>query len=365
MLSISCLYFLLMSLSIHVMLRAAALTAPDHNPSLEFNPSPIYYLSTNEGLISHFRQLEILWNFAESVNRSIVAVKFYSHHYRHVPVSICDIFVLPSSISCSMADNRTIIEEKQCVFTGILSTSMRYYGVSLAIDSNISMAKQECIAGFISQAIGYPVYQQRMKLLNYPFFTDKYRRFLPIIYKTLGLTGSSEYAVAHWRRGDQVTKCTDNLGADGKPLRVKRVRRRIDNSVNCGNASEFLQRFYGDIDTYVATPPEELLLVVCTNERNDTHLEYLRSHGVVLFDVIHDGLAALGYELNDLDQFVVELMVMCDATYLFAWGDSSSHNFFHYCRIFDQSKKHVTVIDDPHSVGHGYHVNEFTSTTYM
>ena len=43
---------------------------------------PIYYISSNEGIASHMKQLEIVWNIANSVNRPLEIIPFENkEHY--------------------------------------------------------------------------------------------------------------------------------------------------------------------------------------------------------------------------------------------------------------------------------------------
>ena len=52
---------------------------------------PIYYISSNEGVGSHMKQLEIIWNIANSVNRQLIIVPFENHEHYVNSTHICNI----------------------------------------------------------------------------------------------------------------------------------------------------------------------------------------------------------------------------------------------------------------------------------
>jgi hypothetical protein len=331
-------------------------------------PPPIYYISTHEGLLSHFRQLEIFWNGAKQFNRSIIATGFYSHHYQNydTPITLCDVFILPSLITCSKVNNQTVIKERNCTFTGAIHSSRSYYQLDLPIESNYSYQHADCVAGAINAQMGYPPYKSRKNMLVYPIFIKKYLNLLPLIRKILKLSKDQEYIIAHWRRGDQLSRCaspTDRQNFYHHHMR-NRTKKRRDYSINCGNATEFLQGFADEISKYIAPSSLPMLAYVSTNERNGKVLKQLEDSGVRLFSHIKSGLEHRGVVMTPLDEFAIELMMMClDATYLFAWGDSSSHGFFHSCRMIDRTKKRVTVIEDPGSAGKSNSANGFHITS--
>lgn len=331
--------------------------------SVKLMRNPVYYLSTDEGLLSHFRQLDILWNAVRPFNRTIIAMAFNSsQHYPDVSqVSLCDIFRLPNEIVCSKLSPDYVFNTRKCVFTGLFHNSVRYFRRKMVPMKNFSYETSECIAGGINTDVGFPLISQRKSMMKYPIFSSKYQTWLPLVYKALGMSDQSIYVVAHWRRGDQISIRCLNVTKSSSSNMTLGIERR-DTSVNCETPEELVNQLNQDMKNHIYANQKAsipTLTYIATNEKDAKMLSYLKMKGMKTFDDVRRGLRRVGLQLSPLDEFVVELMLMCDATYLFAWGESTAHNFLYHCRMIDETKKHVTIMDDPGSLGHGHHINNY------
>lgn len=299
----------------------------------------LYYISTDEGILSHLRQLEILWNIANSVGKKLIVVGFQSHHYPNLKnILLCDYFLLPSNITCTSQNSTEIFNQEKCIYTGHIFPPKHYkFPTSLETSQTFRYEDINCIAGGIVATIGVYDAWHRSRLVKKPFFHEKYQKILPYIRKYLGLGSSDEnYAVVHWRRGDQLkTRC----------IKYNDNKKHVstDTSVNCGSAEEFVVGLNQIMSQHLKS--EVLLTYISTNEEDKSNIMYLKSKKYRLYSDIGGDLLEKFPETNVLDIFMYELMLMCDAKYYFAWGESSVHQFVHKCRNIDPQK--VTVIDDP------------------
>jgi hypothetical protein len=77
-----------------------------------------------------------------------------------------------------------------------------------------------------------------------------------------------------------------------------------------------------------------IVTYIATNERNVSVLNSLSRAGFFLIKDVEDTLNRLGAreKLNILDQFIVELQLVCDSQFFFAFGSSWMHEFAKRCR---------------------------------
>lgn len=165
-----------------------------------------YYISTDEGLIAHYQQLEHVWNGAESVNRNVKIIGFHAPiHFPNIHmIHMCDIFILPKNIECISETNKTIIEKNQCIYTGDYIHQPEQYGFPSTIEksSNFDYSQVDCIAGPIKASSGvYPGPRHKSMMME-PYFHEKYLKMIPILRQVLNISKNMEYIVAHWRRGE-------------------------------------------------------------------------------------------------------------------------------------------------------------------
>jgi len=152
-------------------------------------------------------------------------------------------------------------------------------------------------------------------------FAPRHKQRLGVVQKELErLAGNNNsYTVVHWRRGDQLsTRCRNGW-----------VGQR-DFSMNCKNATELIRDVRGG-----SGGNRGETVFVATNEKNKTQLDTLRSSGFIpLSDVfmslqhkenIFGNLTAsqLGGKKHSLDEFVMETILMVEATTLITYGISN------------------------------------------
>ena len=100
------------------------------------NTRPLLYLSTNEGILSHLLQLQQLWSLTHMLNRTLAPVSFHSSsHFPEVEwIHLCDIFELPSDITCNcgtLPDGFAVhqpIKDKSNLDKDNLQQSQSWYG---------------------------------------------------------------------------------------------------------------------------------------------------------------------------------------------------------------------------------------------
>ena len=202
---------------------------------------PLVWFPTHEGLASHMRQLEEIWRLTgpritgDSQGRQIVIAPSDSHFYPDVmAVRYCEIFKFPPRITCEAHFNRTTLMVKQvstpCTLAG--KSFADWFGwpaqlpsVQLPV-SRIDWARVTCLGGFIWDTAKHGGRSD----VHMPWsFQPKYPDLLGTLKRASGAlpAGSSDYIVAHWRRGNQLTnKC---VGLTGE-----------DHSVNCGSPAELI-----------------------------------------------------------------------------------------------------------------------------
>ena len=87
-----------------------------------------------------------------------------------------------------------------------------------------------------------------------------------------------------------------------------------------------------------------IVTYIATNENDSYSLDFLRNRGYKMFhDITVSHLLPL--PVSSLDAMVIELMLMVDCDYFFAWGESSVNNLVYRSRYGDKSKKHVSIFD--------------------
>jgi hypothetical protein len=295
------------------------------------NEKPIVYLSTPEGIMANFRQVENLWKIATAAGRSIkVASRNMSDHYDNCLLNFCEIFTVPVSVSCTHKKIKeigrslpscTIINSKKI---NILYNQPSLYGLprrSVPI-SNIDFSVVDCLAGYVHPktitAIRSPKYFPQHEL------NKNFTRHLSTLMRILtnDQQNSSTTVVYHWRRGDQLSsRCN-----------ATRKKQSLDVSVNCKGVKAFVNAANlaaGPI--WTKTDNRTIIRYVATNENNRTALDHLRQQGFLLFEDIEERVAQF-LKVNRLNRFLVEVLLMCHADHFFRWGFSEVHYFLRHCR---------------------------------
>jgi hypothetical protein len=110
-----------------------------------------------------------------------------------------------------------------------------------------------------------------------------------------------------------------------------------DGSVNCRSVEEFAAAATLAVRKLRRAAPIQarFLPYVATNERNESALDYLRKKGFLLFSDLESALQprlSAALPLNPLNQFLLEVLLMCRADHFVFWGFSEVHNFVKKCR---------------------------------
>mmetsp|Transcript_31376 Transcript_31376/g.45128 ORF Transcript_31376/g.45128 Transcript_31376/m.45128 type:complete len:356 (-) Transcript_31376:150-1217(-) len=291
----------------------------------------VFYLSPPEGISSRYKQLEDLWRFTAAVNKSIVLpFTLTNAHYGEKVINMCELFQLPSNIICSNWTYQAITNSTSCVLTeGINEVPPEYYTLrnTTLRQRYVDLHKTRCIAGYVDHTLstnslktGFPKHEMHQQYLS----------LLPILQETLGVSQPKlNYAVFHWRRGDQlISRC---IIPPSKNVAV-------DNSVNCDTVWDFIELVQTNLKEYCT---KQTIVYVATNEANNASLNALKRHGYKLFMDIVPSISSM-IEVNALSSYAVELAMMCDAAYFFAWGKSTAHPFIEHCRDATK-KKHIKL----------------------
>ena len=321
------------------------------------------YISTDEGLISHYVQIELLWNIANKHNRLIKIAPMYSVHYNRLPVDICNVFSFPKNVTCSTEDDKMdMIEKKKCVILDNGSGSNNTWATrpskfNMSWKSKptfrVNFLNVSCVAGDMK---GFVEISNKFKLNYLPspvipfqknnlhedvkkFIIDRYfgNSFIQNINDFFGIkeinsndkfkerrSSHKQLAVFHWRRGDQLwSRC----------IRNNFFHNIQDHSVNCATVQEFIIEVNKLISMY-SIPINSTIIYVATNEVNMTNLiELKKQHFVLISDLVENEKVQNDISKNSmLKNFLVELFLICHSNYVFSWGFSNLHFFIERCR---------------------------------
>jgi hypothetical protein len=306
-------------------LSSSFLSSSSH-VKVERPPKEFYYLSTQEGIIAHLRYLQVLSYIANYYNRLIILTPFTSIHYPDLDsVNLCDYFDFPSHIRCTTTSHIDILTSKRCIYTGFSKLNNdsgipRYIHINRTNDFHYD--KIECLAGQVLYTSGHFPRDKisHSQIVDQGFFRikEKYKVLFFSAKSTL-LGNNSVYAVSHWRRGDQL----DN--------RCKMVNGQ---SINCKTADDMIQEFEKRLKIKAKSNYSEVIFkYVATNEENRTTLSYLQTRGLKLFGDIENGMDIQQLKsLTSVVRFLIDLMLMCDATYYVSWGHTLVFHYVDYCR---------------------------------
>ena len=219
-----------------------------------------YWISTREGLTSRFNQMEIIHSQLQARNRSLVIIDNPSVHYKDLPaISLCDIFQLPASITCSALSPNVLVQKMQCYMTNVTEQKYQVQGFAVRRGhaARVEGVRPDSIRWDGPDAIDCGLlYGYSFPLVPLPLpprhgesdasltltparalkiaFTARYPGLLRTMLMRLGEGFSNrEFIAVHWRRGDQRQKCTMTK-EQSRPGLAR------DESVNCGTAKEFI-----------------------------------------------------------------------------------------------------------------------------
>ena len=295
------------------------------------NEKPIVYLSTPEGIMANFRQVENLWKVAIAAGRSIkVASRNMSDHYDNSLLNFCALFTVPASVSCTRKKIKEIGRSlPSCTIINSKKINVWYNQPSLyglprrsVPSTNIDFSIVDCLAGYIhSETISA---KRSPKYFPQHELNKNYTRHLPTLFQILtnNQQNSTTTVVYHWRRGDQLSSRCNST----------RKKQSLDVSVNCKGVKAFVSAANVAVGP-IRTKSENRTIIryVATNENNRTALDQLRQQGFLLFEDIEEKVKQF-LEVSRLNRFLVEVLLMCHADHFFHFGFSEVHYFLRHCR---------------------------------
>ena len=314
------------------LIRVSGLSHVDINaivPSKMVPPPPaLVYLPTREGLTSRYRQLERMHSNARSHHRNLTVIDNHSVHYKDMGrISLCSIFVLPSSVHCSSAGVENVVNILKCTLPPVPEQLNRHEQQWLFKPSNFGLQTFDSVnkadtfswnSTLCTLAYGFyfnisdkaHIVPIRFQEVYVSLFHAALRSLEQSFATSVGLQ-RAVLVVVHWRRGDQKDRC----------------RRFEDVSVNCGTAANFIQKVRNVTAEYANTHGRHKLLVyVATNEKDASVLAQLQSVGFKLFKDTQRG-ARDRLPLTSLEAFLVELQLMIHADLFLGWGTTGVSQF--------------------------------------
>jgi hypothetical protein len=182
---------------------------------------------------------------------------------------------------------------------------------------------------------------------------------------------NNDYAVVHWRRGDQLT-------SDVRCAKVKNGTHSMDASVNCGSVDLFIAEVRRQVRTLIEIPynySSPIPIYIATNEDNRTVLDRLAKESFILGEhlfgdnpreALNEGKHNMpgGHNkfkmspnntresinegkynnmpgshnkfkmtpFNSVEKYILELILMCESRFLFIHGETSSNYLAQHCR---------------------------------
>lgn len=298
---------------------------------------PLHYLSTSDGVVSHFFQLQHLWHLTHTLGRSLTPVPFHSenHHPDVEWINLCDIFILPPDINCfneSIVGNHSdhnkelstfptpplVAQSHKCVILGIYPWALDPKVYSLphpqTFVQEFDFLNDNCVAGYVDEKSGFTLRNTPSTLKNMPFtslvtnklrfpiikFTDKYMDILKIAKNSLGLNVKDGLTVAHWSGIYEPKKCKEHESG-------------------CLSSSDFIQQVNISLKKV-----KDKLVYVATDENNKTVLNDLSNAGFRLFS---DLKVNSSRTLTSLDKTVLELILITESTNKLLGGASLLRTF--------------------------------------
>lgn len=266
-----------------------------HSVKSEHVPK-LYWSPNNAGLFSQYLQLKLLIHHSAPLGRVLVVVPTTSPHYQNKEIKICEIFVVPSNVSCSSLPSKVRCTKnfEQLVGEPLLD--------DVCYSGTVAFSSGARVRSLIIKSVDIP--------LQVPFqFTAAYEAVSILLFNNLLRTSCTNvvhcktlgkpFTVVHWRRGDQL---------QGRCLKS------VDTSVNCQNATALVQR----VREFSSDP----IVYVATNEpQNSREMAELRRLGFVTYqDAARDNTHL--WNADDFAVLAAETHLMLAATTFLAWGVS-------------------------------------------
>ena len=274
---------------------------------------PLYYLSTSDGILSHFFQLQHLWSITHDLKRSLVPISFHSpgHHVDVEWINMCEIFELPSDIDCSLhlnamkrgdRDHLTpsrIISAINCTILGSYPWALepKIYGLPPLFRTNhkFDFRSGDCVAGFVDYRSGFSMphgtHHSSSTFQNISF-TGSYVQKVKEAKVSLGLNEDDEYSVVHWL-------------FDDASKRTKECDEKNTVKDHCLSHIQFIKNIKKDISNFNT----QKIIYVITAERNTTILNDFTDAGFSLL------LNITTVNSSSVDIAVIELGLLVDANH--------------------------------------------------
>jgi hypothetical protein len=290
---------------------------------------PLYYLSTGDGILSHFFQLQHLWSITQSSNRALVPVSFHSpnHHHDVDWINLCDIFEFPADILCSGSDdsgndgatsrlNRSdVVETHTCTMLAIYPWAQdpRLYGLpsSQSVEHKFDFSVGDCVAGYVDHKSGFTApdgLAHTQSTFPQIKFTEKYVQIVRDAKASLGLNHLDNYSVVHWTSDDNLRKAKD---CDISRLNAKN---------QCLTHHHFIQNVHHIMN--ISNAKKGKLTYLLTAERNASILDDFKKANFTLLSDID-----ISHGWTTVDAVVFELGLMLDSTFQIFWGQNMFKSF--------------------------------------
>ena len=127
----------------------------------------------------------------------------------------------------------------------------------------------------------------------------------------------------HWRRGDQLRlRCSPETHTK---FLVP------DFSLNCADVETFIRNATVEIQRHVGN--KKILVYVSTHQNTAEEIAKIEEAGFKLYQDIEKDLVKAGVT-NEIEVFLTEMGLMCDADYFFGWGRTSANYVVPNCRKY-------------------------------
>lgn len=319
------------------------------------NKSIVYYVSSSEGFIALYKQIEEMWLFARSLNKCLKLFAHQGHdHFNNMGnISMCYYYNLPDDILCLPYQYYYYLPNSlQCrIVKGKLGMKHMLYElqrtydlkkISLVDEKRINFTSANCITGRPVKTIeervnsvftlphgGRKIYFNHSNIWTLQM-EQKYREVIEL----MNILPDDKFIVAHWRRGDQLmSRCRGAYGG-------------LDQSANCVESIDEMITDYETLINLACSNFSNSLLYkryIATNEKNISILQNLNFKGYLTFPKTQFKLVndTVGYIINKngqmismsyAEEYVIETMLVCRSICFFGFGVSTLNNFANLCR---------------------------------
>jgi hypothetical protein len=212
--------------------------------------SSIYFFPSYDGIVSQLHQINAIYSFAKSYNRSIVVTPFISQHYESLGnLYLCDYFIFPNGIKCTVRTPVWIIRSKTCVTSQFnpyykpFSNSNINPNLKSVTDvenhfkfvRDINYNTVECIAGSFYTYPKDDSYSLQASFSQQIQFHYKYLNLYNLTKQILNYSddiNNKNFIVIHWRSHDELKRDCQFNPPNSNPMKT---------SFHCLSPYSFLQ----------------------------------------------------------------------------------------------------------------------------